>query len=96
MRQATREEAIALAEGKFWEGMSARDIALFQMQQHLLCMDFPVFHKAISEALGRDVYTHELVDREGLTKELMGEKAAPTFEEIINMIPAEKRIIINL
>ncbi len=32
---------------------------------------------------------------EGIAMELHGEKDAPTMEEIINLIPAEKRVILT-
>lgn len=77
--------------------MTSRQIAEFQMEQDYLCMPFDVFHKAITEALGRPVYTHEFgLNRDGLRKELHGKKEPPTLEEIINLIPEDKRILIEL
>ena len=96
MKQLTKEQAIAFAENKFYEGMTSRQIAEFQLNQEKLCMPFCVFHKAIEEALGRPVWTHEFAFSENLKQELMGERDAPTFEEIIELIPADKRIIIGL
>ena len=76
--------------------MTSRQIAEFQMEQERLCMPFDVFHKAITEVLGRPVYTHEFgLNRDGLLKELRGEKEPPTLEEIINLIPEDKRILIQ-
>jgi len=93
--EINKEMAIQLAESKFWETMSAKDIALFQLEAELLCMPFEVFHKAIEEALNRPVYTHEMgLNWKGLREELLGEKEKPTFDEIINLIPKDKRIII--
>lgn len=60
MEQLTKEQAIAFCENKCYEGMTSRQIAEFQMEQDRLCMPFGVFHKAITEALGRPVFTHEL------------------------------------
>ena len=94
MKQLTREQAIAFGDNKLYEGMTSRQIAEFQMEQDLLCVPFDVFHRAMEEVLGRPVYTHEFAFRDSLRKELYGEKAAPTLEEIINLIPAEKRVII--
>ena len=77
--------------------MTPREIAEFQMEQDRLCVPFDVFHKAIEDALGRPVYTHEFgLNRDGLRKELNGEKESPTLEEIINLIPENKRILIQL
>lgn len=55
MKQLTREQAIAFAENKGYEGWTARQIAEFQLQQRKLCVPMDVFHKAIEEALGRPV-----------------------------------------
>lgn len=56
-------------------------------------MPFDVFHKAVEDTLGRPVFTHEFAGT-SIMEELRGEKAAPTFEEIMNLIPVEKRIVV--
>lgn len=91
----TKDEAIALANSEFWLVMEPRDIALFQLSEPLLCMPFAVFHEAVEKALGRGVYTHEFIDTERLRKELLGEKPVPTLEEILDLIPADKRVIVR-
>lgn len=96
MKQLTKEQAIAFAKNKAYEGMSSRMIAEFQLNQERLCMPFGVFHKAVEEALGRPVYTHEFVNPELLIKELNGERPTPTLEEIFKQIPSEKLVLINL
>ena len=91
----TREEAIGLLNTKWWEGMSHRDIVMFQLFVDRLCIPFDIFHEALEKALGRPVWTHELgLNAEGLKKELLGEKEPPTMREIMELIPEEKRIII--
>lgn len=91
----TKEEAIALAESKFWENMNLPERAKFQLFEPLLCMPFSVFHEALEFALGRPVFTHELgMGLDGIKREFLGERPAPTMEEIINLIPADKRIVI--
>lgn len=56
---------------------------------------FDIFHEAIEKTLGRPVFTHEFgLNREGLKKELFGEKESPTLEDVINLIPEEKLILI--
>jgi hypothetical protein len=91
----TQDEAIKLYESGFWEAMSFRDRAIFQMFEDRLCMPFSVFHEAIEKALDRPVFTHEFgLNRDGLKKELMGKSPAPTLEEIMNLIPAEKRMVV--
>lgn len=88
-----KEQAIKLAESKFWETMSDRDIVGFQLFEDTLCMPFSVFHKAIENVLGRPVFTHEFAF-DGLKKEFLGVRLAPTMEEIINLVPEDKRIIL--
>lgn len=95
MKQLTEEQAIELAKTGWWRTKVARDIALFQMQQDRLCMDFSAFHKAVEEALNRPVYTHEFAFKDRLWLELIRENSAPTFEDIINLIPKEKRIVLG-
>ena len=97
MRQLTKEQAVAFCDQKLWEDMSDRERTEFQMEQDRLCMPFDVFHAAIEKTLGRPVFTHEFgLNREGLRKELRGERPAPTFEEIVGMIPKEKLVIIGI
>lgn len=94
MRQLTKQEAIAFCENKGYEGWTSRQIAEFQMEQDRLCVPMEVFHKAMQEVLGRPVFTHEFAFRERLLAELYGDAPHPTFEEIVSLIPEEKRILI--
>ena len=97
MKQLTEEQAIAFYDNKCYEGMSNRQIAEFQIEQDRLCVPFDMFHKAIENTLNRPVFTHEFcLNRESLKKELFGEKQPPTFEEILNLVPQEKLILIKL
>jgi hypothetical protein len=92
----TKNEAIALYESRFWKQMSHEEIAKFQLMEPLLCMPFDVFHEAVEKTLGRPVFTHEFgMNPEGLRKELFHGAPAPTLEEIINLIPEDKRMIIS-
>ncbi len=87
----------ALGESGVWKNWPHEVQARFQMNQELLCMPFDVFHEAVEKTLGRPVWTHEFgLNYEGLRRELNGEKGPPTMEEIINLIPAEKRIILDI
>ena len=91
----TKEQAIALRESNFWQGMSDREIAEFQMIESESCMPFHVFHEALEKTLGRPVSTHELrLNADGIGDELFKGKQPPTLEEVINMIPIEKRIVV--
>ena len=96
MKQFTKEEAIAFYENKLWEPLSQGQRALLQLEQDLLCMPFNVFHAALEYALGRPVWTHELVARESLMAELKGKKDAPTMDEILSLLPKGQLVIIEL
>jgi hypothetical protein len=85
-----KDAAIALYESGWWKDKSAHDIVQFQLFTAELSMPFDVFHKATQDALSRPVWTHEFADAELLAKEFLGERSAPTFNEIIEMIPAGK------
>ena len=91
----TKEQAIELSESNFWEDMSHKEIAKFQINEKLLCMPFDIFHQAIDKTLGRPVFTHEFaLNAKGIKKEINGEIGPPSFEDVMNLIPAEKRIIV--
>lgn len=91
----SKDQAIKLDESKFWKDLSYREIAEFQMTEKLLCMPFTIFHEAMEKTLNRPVFTHEFgVNYEGLKKELFTNSKPPSAEDIINMIPEEKRILI--
>lgn len=97
VKQLTKEQAIAFAEAKMYELMDDNQKVSFQLFQERLCMPFDVFHEAITKVLGRPVYTHEFgLDYDSIVSEFLGEKQAPSMEEIINLIPSEKRIVIGI
>jgi len=90
-----KEKAIELAKSGWWKGRPAKEVAKFQLFTGELAMDFGDFHAALEEALGRPVWTHELaMNFDGIAMELIGEKDAPTMEELIGLIPSEKRILV--
>lgn len=73
MEQLTTEQAIAFHDSGAWQKWDAKTRALFQMEQACLCMPFGEFHKAVEDALGRPVWTHEFgLNRDGLLAELQG------------------------
>ncbi len=93
----TSDEAIELYDTKWWESKSAYEIVKFQLYEPLLCMPFGKFHQALEEALDRPVWTHELaLNYEGIKAEFEGLKPSPSMNEIINLIPEEKRIIVGV
>jgi hypothetical protein len=95
-RQLTKNEAVRLFESKFWEGMEAYDIALFQSFQERLCMPYGIYHAAVEESLGRPVMVHEYKPCPAIQEELLGLRPAPSLADILNLIPEEKRVVINL
>jgi hypothetical protein len=98
MSELTEEQALGLYGARFWEGMSDRDVAMFQMHTERLCMPFDVLHGAVERTLGRPVFSHEFgsAGAEQIRAELDGTAPPPTFEEILNLIPAEKRVVIGI
>lgn len=92
--ELTKEQAIALFESGFWEGMTERERAEFQLYQPCLCMPFDVFHSAMEKALGRPVWTHEFAFPDHLKKEMRGERPAPSFDEIVALVPEQLRPIV--
>jgi hypothetical protein len=91
-----KETAIKMYRSNWWEGMEPKKIATIGLITRELCLPFDVLHKAVEESLGRPVWTHEFaLDFKGIYLELIGEKDAPSMEEIINLIPEEKRIVIR-
>lgn len=93
----TQDQAIALAESKWWENATSHEIVGFQLFENQLCMDFSAFHKAVEEVLGRPVFTHEFASswNEQLKKEFLGEAKPRTLQDILDLIPEEKRIIVR-
>ena len=93
--QLTEQEAVAFGKEKLWATWTDEQIVRFQLFQKRLAMDFSRFHQAVETVLGRSVWTHEFAYRDVMVKEYLGEKPKPTMDEIIELIPAEKRIIIG-
>lgn len=93
----TKDEAIALHDSEFWKHLSLRERAEFQLFEGKLCMPFGVFHEAVEKTLERPVFTHEFgLNLDGLKMELMHGTTPPTFQEIMELIPEEKRITIKI
>ena len=79
----TKDEAITLAESKWWEHYTPAEAARFQLGEPLLCMPFAEFQRGTEALLGRSVWTHEFADMAGLLAEADGAVAAPTMAEIV-------------
>ena len=94
MDQITQDEAKRLYESGFWEEWSDESKVRFQLFTDRLCMPFQIFHEALESVLGRPVFTHELAFPEMLRSEYLGNRARPSLEEIVNLIPESKRILL--
>ena len=88
------KEAKALCDSEFWKDLSVHDRVKFQLFEERLCMPFDVFHQAVEETLERSVWTHEFATPEHLRAEFLGEASAPTFEEILALIPTDKQYLL--
>jgi hypothetical protein len=93
--EISSEEAIRIYDSGIWKEWDDITKVNMMMYGRKLCMPFDEFHAAIERVLGRPVFTHEFgFNEEGIFRELEGKQPAPTLEEIINMIPTDKRIIV--
>ena len=92
----TEEQAIEFGKNEAWKDMTHTERAKFQMTVRLLCMPFAVFHEAMEKTLDRPVYIHEFgLNWHGLIAELFEGGEPPTMQEIVDMIPADKRVIVE-
>lgn len=96
MKQLTKEQAIEIYKGGEWKDWSDEEVVKFQLYQRKCCLPFNVFHVAVGRVLGRPVFTHEFANWQAIIDEYEGKRTAPTFDEIVNMIPEEKRLVIGL
>jgi len=97
MKQLTKEQAIEFGKSKVYENWTHEQIVRFQLFQKRMCMSFSRFHEAVEKVLDRPVYTHEFaMNYKGIILEYLGEKQPPTIDEIIELIPEDKRIIIGI
>ena len=94
IQQFTTEEAVRFHDLGIWQLLDDEGKVRLQLFQDKLCMPFDEFHKAIEKVLGRPAWTHEFAYRDKLVAEYLGEGPTPTFEDIMNLIPEEKRIIL--
>lgn len=95
-RSIGKDAAIAMVETEWWKGVNARTAFEFQMNTAELAMPFDEFQRVAEEALGRSVWTHEFAFPQRLMDEFNGDKKPATFEEILALIPAEKRILVTV
>ena len=97
LHKITKEQALAKYYSKWWLTATPEEIVRFQLFTDLLCLPMDKFHEAVEKCLGRPVWTHEFeLNTDGLQKEFLGEKQAPTMEEILELIPKDKIIIVEI
>lgn len=94
MEQFTEQQAKDFYKSKVWKSWTLEQIVNLQLYQDRLCVPFNLFHKAIEKVLERPVWTHEFAFPDKLRLEFEGIWAKPTLQEIMDLIPEEKRIII--
>lgn len=90
-----RDKAIEMYESGWWEGLDSKRIATVGLTIAELCLPFSVLHKEVEAALERPVWTHEFAGAD-LLAELNGEQPAPTFDEIMAMLPPDKTIRVEI
>lgn len=90
--QFTKEEAIALAESKWWLKKGTTEIAIIQLFQEKLNCQFDVFHEAIEKTLERPVFTHEFAEIERLQDEMQKKLEYVNVDFIISVLPDKNNI----
>jgi len=96
VEQLTEEQAKDFYHSGKWKEMDLNTRAEFQMLQNRICMPFDEFHKSVEARLGRPVWTHEFAFRDRIFDEMFGDKPKPTLQEILELIPKEKRLVVVL
>lgn len=91
MKQLSPQEASALKRTRFWERLTTRQIAEFQLGQDQLCMPLEIYQNALSVELDRGVFTHELCEPGKLRTELHRQSEAPSLEEIFADLESKLR-----
>ena len=92
----TKDEALAKMATKWWENSTPREIVEFQLFEDRLCCPFSVFREAVEKTLGRSVWSHEFAQLDLLRVEFRGDAPSPTAQQIVDQIPAEKLMVIEV
>ena len=95
-KDLTEAEAKEFHDSKKWEPLSFEERFAFQLYQPRLCMPFDKFHEAAEKALGRPVWTHEFAFADKIRAEWEGRADKPSMDDIINLLPAEKTILVAI
>lgn len=91
--QLTEKEALAVYESGIWKQWTDEEVVRFQIFQSNLCMPWDRYRGAMAKVLGRPVFTHEFA-RASLQAEYLKKRSKPTMQEVIDLIPVDKRTII--
>lgn len=93
--ELTREQAVKLAESRWWVGRTDEEIVKVQLFEDWLVMPLDLFYEAVGKVLGRPVWNFEFSSSnvEKLQREFLKERAAPTPEEIVALL-GDKTIVV--
>ena len=93
----TEKQARAIYESGLWKDMPSKDRCWLMLESGFPCYPFGQFHEDLEACLGRPVGHHELalVWKE-VKREFLGKVEPPSFQAIIDLIPKEKLIIVDL
>lgn len=93
----TKEEAIRMADSGWWIELPIEEAARFQLFEPRLCMPFSDFHGGVEKLLKRPVFTHEFAFSDkpgGLREEALGIAPMRSFDDILRLLPEDKRIVV--
>lgn len=98
MEQLSQKQAIAFYDSGEWKNWNDEQIVRFQLFQDRLCVEWSRFHEAVGKVLDRPVFTHEFAssNRNNIVEEYLGVREAPSLEDVMNLIPKEKRLVIGV
>lgn len=90
----TEREAYSIAETRFWESgeWTHTELALMQLNQRRLVMDFSAFHQSVEKMLDRPVWTHEFINPDAMLNEYET-KIKPTIQEIMDPLDPDVVIV---
>lgn len=74
-----RDEALELANSKWWEGKSAKEIVEKQLFIEESCCPFALYHESLEKVFKRPVHTIEFIDSQKLIDEFY-QKTSPQQE----------------
>lgn len=90
-------------DNKWWKSKDSREVALGQLQEEIMVMDFGDFHKAVEEACGRPVWTHEFADCQSLIEEIKNRSSEDVefdfnkvMKKLTDLVGEEKVIVVTI